>query len=121
MFELEKNFSFEACHTLDHHEGLCKNLHGHSYRLIIKMRKEELNTSGAEKNMVTDFGRIKEHVKPLIEKYLDHHHLNETLETDSPTAEFIAQWTFLQLKPTLPEIYSVTVWETATSAATYQE
>lgn len=36
-----------------------------------------------------DFGDISTHIKPLIETHLDHWHLNETLETDSPTAECI--------------------------------
>jgi 6-pyruvoyltetrahydropterin/6-carboxytetrahydropterin synthase len=119
MFEIEKKFSFEAGHTLDHHDGKCQHPHGHSYKLRIKIRSKELITNGPERNMVIDFNSISEIVKPMIIQYLDHQWLNTSLNTDSPTAEFIARWIFLHLQPKLNCLFSVTVEETDSANATY--
>jgi 6-pyruvoyltetrahydropterin/6-carboxytetrahydropterin synthase len=121
MFELEKEFSFEAGHQLCHHDGKCRHPHGHSYKLIVKVRHDVLVASGPKKNMLTDFDEISYQVKPLLKSHLDHRWLNDTLETDSPTAEFIARWIYTYLKPLLPHLYSITIFETATSKAIYYE
>lgn len=119
MFELEKEFTFEAGHQLCHHDGKCSRPHGHSYSLVVKVRSDSLIAEGPKKNMVVDFDDISRQVKPLIQSHLDHHWLNETLDTDSPTAEFIAQWIYHYLKPKIPALYSIAIYETATSKASY--
>jgi 6-pyruvoyltetrahydropterin/6-carboxytetrahydropterin synthase len=119
MFELEKTFTFEAGHALEHHDGKCRNPHGHSYVLKVLIRSNNLIRSGPQKNMVLDFCQISNLVKPMIEKYLDHHWLNNTLETDSPSAEFIASWIFHYLEPHLPGLYAITLYETSTASVTY--
>ncbi len=53
-------------HRLPFHKGLCKNIHGHSYKLNVEI------TGGLDKNgMVIDFFDLNKIVKPIIEKY-DH-------------------------------------------------
>lgn len=121
MFELEKTFRFEAGHLLTHHDGKCSHPHGHSYVLKVTLRAPELIKSGPKTNMVQDFHDISQFVKPMIAQYFDHHWINDTLNTDSATAEFMAHWIFHYLKPHLPKLYSITVWETETSSATYFE
>ncbi|MCH1429249.1 MAG: 6-carboxytetrahydropterin synthase QueD [Chlamydiales bacterium] len=121
MFIIKKKFKFEAGHQLTYHEGKCSSPHGHSYEIEVVLRDSELKKSGPEKNMVLDFYHISKAVRPLIESHLDHKWLNDTLETDSPTAEFIAHWIFHQLKPQLPLLYKVSVWETQTSKVSYTE
>jgi 6-pyruvoyltetrahydropterin/6-carboxytetrahydropterin synthase len=121
MYELEKHFSFEAGHVLKYHDGKCCHPHGHSYKLIIKLRGNELQNDGPHRNMLLDFGHISLVVKPMIEKYLDHKSINDTLKTDSPTAEFMAKWVYDYLEPHFPQLYSVTIQETATSKATYSQ
>ncbi|MGM0440354.1 MAG: 6-carboxytetrahydropterin synthase QueD [Chlamydiota bacterium] len=121
MYYLEKVFSFEAGHRLTNHEGQCFNPHGHSYTLKVVLRAEKLHDSGSQKNMVMDFGDIARPVKALIDEYLDHCWLNDTLECSAPTAEFIAYWVYQKLQHTLPYLHSVTVAETATASATYTE
>ena len=117
MFEIEKTFSFEAGHALEHHDGKCRERHGHSYQLRVAVRKKALEPSGPKQGMVMDFHDISAQVKPMIEKYFDHAWLNETLQTSTPTAEFIAQWIFGYLKSRIPGLFRVTVCETATSSA----
>lgn len=119
MFEIEKDFSFEAGHVVQAHTGKCSSPHGHSYRLTVIVRSENLQTIGPSRGMVCDFQDISSAVKPMIEEYFDHKWLNETLHTDSPTAEEIAKWIFDYLEPKLPGLYKVTVGETATARASY--
>lgn len=119
MFTLKKTFNFEAGHQLYHHEGKCAHPHGHSYKLEVFLKGPELQTSGSGKNMLYDFAEVARHVRPLIKDFLDHKWLNDTLETDSPTAEFIAHWIFQKLKDHLPHLYSVQIWETETCMAAY--
>lgn len=121
MYELEKMFHFEAAHFLKYHDGKCRNIHGHSYVLHVIVRGETLHASGPKTNMIIDFQDLNNIVKPMIVEYLDHKFLNETLNSDSPTAEFIAQWIFDYLEPQLPHLYAVTLYETATSKATYRK
>jgi 6-pyruvoyltetrahydropterin/6-carboxytetrahydropterin synthase len=119
MYEIEKTFSFEAGHVLQYHDGICGNPHGHSYRVTIKIRAETLVASGPKKNMVIDFADISAIVHPMIKKFLDHCWLNDTLNTDSPTAEFIAKWIYEYLKNKLPGLYAITLQETDSSKVTY--
>jgi len=119
MFEIQKIFHFEAGHQLKHHNGLCRQPHGHSYRLIVTIRNHMLTPAGPKKNMVLDFSDLSQCVWPMIEEYFDHKWLNDTLQTDSPTAEFMAKWIFDYLENKLPGLYSITVCETETAKAIY--
>lgn len=130
MFKVSKTFSFEASHRLVHHDGKCANLHGHSYKLTVVLQHRNLqkkhedlpaNRPNPSFNMILDFGDISRVVKPLIEEFLDHRHLNQTLETDSPTAEFIAMWCFNKLKSDLPLLRAVHIKETENTEVVYDE
>jgi 6-pyruvoyltetrahydropterin/6-carboxytetrahydropterin synthase len=121
VFEIEKSFSFEAGHQLIYHDGKCSHPHGHSYILKVTLLHSNLIASGPKKNMVTDFSDISTIINPMIDQYFDHHWLNDTLQTDSPTAEFIAHWIFCYLKPHFPYLKKVTIFETPTSSASYFE
>lgn len=119
MFEIEKTFTFEAGHVLKHHDGKCAIPHGHSYCLKVILRTPHLIESGPKTNMVIDFSDIAHIVKPMIIDYLDHKWLNDTLQSDSTTAEFIAKWIYEHLKPKLPTLYSIVLHETASSKVSY--
>lgn len=119
MFTLRKKFRFEAGHSLPHHDGKCRHPHGHSYVLEVEVQSPTIQEKGPKKGMVMDFGDISSVVKPMIEEYFDHKWLNDTLNTDMTTAEYIAQWIFLHLQPIIPLLSTVTVYETADSSATY--
>ncbi len=119
MYLVEKSFRFEAGHQLMHHDGECGTPHGHSYVLTVKIASEKVILEGPKREMVIDFKDIASIVKPMVDTYLDHCWLNTTLNTDSPSVEFIAKWIFDYLKPKLPELSAITVQETATSSVTY--
>ena len=61
-----KQFRWEGAHRLPWHDGLCKNNHGHSYKM-------EASVDGAvdARGMVLDFKVIKRVLKPLVEAW-DH-------------------------------------------------
>lgn len=120
MFELEKTFHFEAGHVLKQHDGRCKDPHGHSYSMTVHLRSNQLINHGPKSNMVMDFADISAVVKPMINDYLEHKWLNETLQTESPTAEYIAKWIYEYLIPYLPGLYAVTLQETASSRVIYK-
>lgn len=119
-WKLEKEFRFEASHTLPHHEGKCSRLHGHSWKGKLICEGGKLQTSGSESGMLVDYGELSKMVKPLVEKYLDHWHLNESLQMESPTSEKIAQWIYEQIKPQIPLLKSVVIEETCTSRCEYR-
>lgn len=121
MYELEKIFTFEAAHSLKYHDGKCHGMHGHSYILHVTLRSQTLQSSGPKVNMVMDFQDLNQIVKPMIDEYLDHRVLNETLKSDSTTVEFLCKWIFDYLSPQIPNLYGITVYETATSKATYRK
>ncbi|MEL6673469.1 MAG: 6-carboxytetrahydropterin synthase QueD [Bacteroidota bacterium] len=120
---LSKEFKFEAAHFLPQMpEGhKCRRLHGHSFRVQVNVVGETDPQTG----LLMDFGDIKQVVKPYIE-LLDHWCINEVAERDNipllrnPTSEHIAQWLFEELKPQLPELYSVIVFETCTTRCEYR-
>lgn len=118
MFRLEKLIRFEASHQLPHHDGKCRRLHGHSFVGHLLLEDYELITQGPKQGMVIDYGDIKKAVQPLLDDYLDHHHLNDILE--NPTSEELARWIFNKLKPLLPLLVAVVIEETCTSKAEYR-
>ena len=119
MFQLEKTFYFEAGHSLTHHDGKCRQPHGHSYTLTVVVRGNELKQSGPKTNMFLDFGDISDVVKPMILEYFDHKWLNDTLNTDSPTTEFMTKWIYDYLHPKIPGLHAITLQETNTSKVTF--
>jgi len=120
MYTLKKTFTFEAGHALIHHDGKCKAPHGHSYKLTLILKGFCLISEGPKKNMVLDFGDVKAVANPMIKKYLDHQWLNDTLNTDSPTSEWICKWIYDHLKPSLPLLDSVYLQETHSSCVEYR-
>lgn len=106
-YTVSKRFTFEAAHSLPFlpvgHK--CRNLHGHSYAVVVACAKCALDRNG----MVVDYAEISKRVDPLIKK-LDHQNLNEILPFKT-TAEEIAQWFYEQLCSKLPLAW-VEVYET---------
>jgi 6-pyruvoyltetrahydropterin/6-carboxytetrahydropterin synthase len=118
-WEIEKHFTFEASHQLPNHDGKCRNCHGHSWRGTVTVRSCLLETQGPQSGMVLDYGVISAALKPLVENYLDHHHLNETTKLVNPTSEELARWIYMKLIGVLPGLVGVAIHETCTSSCRY--
>lgn len=70
---LTKEFTFESAHALDGYDGLCREIHGHSYRLFVTIKGEPICEEGNPKmGMVMDFGDLKRIVNSEIVDRLDH-------------------------------------------------
>ena len=115
--EIFKEISFEAAHRLPNvpPEHKCARLHGHSFRVELRVRGEV----GAESGWVLDFADIAAAFQPLHER-LDHHYLNEIEGLSNPTSENLAQWIWRRLKPALPQLSRLVVRETCTSGCSYE-
>ena len=100
--KVSRVFYFDAAHRIPDHSGKCKNLHGHTYKLIVIMEGE------VKDGMVIDFEDMKNIVDPIIEKY-DHSYLNDFSE--KPTVENIAAKILLEIQKKTDKIVSVKLWE----------
>jgi 6-pyruvoyltetrahydropterin/6-carboxytetrahydropterin synthase len=121
VWTLEKEFRFEASHRLPHHGGKCARLHGHSWRVRVVCSSQDLHQSGPRAGMVLDYGDISEIMKPILQNFLDHYHLNESLALENPTSEEVARWIFKKIKPLLPTLNTIILEETCTSRCSYSE
>lgn len=71
MFTLKAEIGMDIAHYLVGYDGKCKNIHGHRYRLIIKVSAQELQAEGQLRGMVDDFGNIKDALKRVSDEF-DH-------------------------------------------------
>ena len=70
---ITKEFKFEMAHALHGYDGLCANIHGHSYRLWVTVRGDvKKENKHIKDGMVMDFTDLKSIVKPTIIKKYDH-------------------------------------------------
>ncbi|PFE13338.1 6-carboxytetrahydropterin synthase QueD [Bacillus cereus] len=97
---VSKEFTFDAAHHLHCYEGKCKNLHGHTYKVVFGI-SGYVNDIG----IAIDFGDIKEIWKNEIEIYLDHRYLNETLPVMNTTAENMVVWIYEKMAEALTKGY----------------
>ena len=135
MLTITKSVRFDAAHVLTNHSGLCKNLHGHTYRVDVSVRQAENDSS----DMVMDFKDVKHICEDTVLSKFDHAFIyDETSPGESEiaavvvkngmraaalpfrsTAENLAKWIFDILKERISCIHSVRVYETADSCAEY--
>lgn len=118
-----KIFRLSAAHKLEAHNGKCKNLHGHNYRVDVTASGaiHPFSKDDPESGMVKDFANItKDAIKVIL--IHDHKYLNDNFP--NPTAEVLALSWLNQLRSLDPRYTDVTVWETddcyATASVTKQ-
>lgn len=121
MLRIGKMYKFESAHYLPNHEGKCKNLHGHQWRVEIVLEGNlNLDENSPEFMMIIDFKRLNEIVDPIIEEY-DHKLLNDLLY---PTAENIAIGIAQRINKSITEgklwLDKVRVWESDDSWAEWR-
>jgi 6-pyruvoyltetrahydropterin/6-carboxytetrahydropterin synthase len=136
---ITKEFNFEMAHALWNYDGLCSNIHGHSYKLFVTLIGTINNNIESPKNgMVVDFGDIKKWVKTSLVDEFDHALLvNEKADFQSieatmqmfnrlkimsfqPTCENLLVYIANKIMAQLPEhlkLFSLKLQETTTSYA----
>lgn len=135
MLKITKSIRFDAAHVLTNHNGLCKNLHGHTYRVDVCVKQAENDSS----DMVMDFKEVKRICAERVLSVFDHAFIydgtsageteiaavlkkNGMRTVELPyrsTAENLAKWIFGTLASDIAGLCSVCVWETADSCAEY--
>ncbi len=137
MITVTKTVKFDAAHVLTNHQGLCKNLHGHTYRVDVSVTQAE----GDARDMVIDFKDLKRVATEVVCDRFDHAFIYNTGSEGEreiasvverhgmrtvpipfrSTAENLARLFFGELKARIPGVTSVKVWETAESCAECRE
>jgi len=144
---ITKEIGIDMGHRVPNHKSKCRNLHGHHYTIEVGVDDKVITARGlSDEGMVIDYGDLKQIMIEEIDNKLDHGFLmynedelanyfdEELLEKMKmkiifinviPTAENIARYLFDLIKARLLKvgikIKHVKVWETPTSAATYEE
>lgn len=68
-----KIFSFDMAHALDGYDGMCKNIHGHTYHLYVTLIGDIIDLPNhPKKGMVVDFGDVKKIITDQIITIFDH-------------------------------------------------
>jgi 6-pyruvoyltetrahydropterin/6-carboxytetrahydropterin synthase len=108
-----RRYVFEAAHQLPNvppgHK--CGRMHGHGFEVII-----HANQDLGERDLSIDYDYLDELWAPLHAE-LHHACLNDLDGLANPTSEIISAWIWHRLKPQLPELSWVTVYETAACGA----
>lgn len=107
-------FDFEAAHRLPNHPGKCRDLHGHSYRLVVSVDRPV----DAESGMAIDFSELKQVVKTQVVDRLDHKLINDLI--DNPTAEVMSVWIWDRLSAVLPGLVEIELHETRNCSVVYR-
>lgn len=136
---ITKEIRFEMAHALWNYDGLCKNIHGHSYKLFITILGSPISDENNPKlGMVMDFSDLKQILKEeiidvfdhslVISKKADQAMINRAPEMFDrlivteyqPTCENMVADFAQKISSRLPrevELYSLRLYETETSYA----
>jgi 6-pyruvoyltetrahydropterin/6-carboxytetrahydropterin synthase len=120
MYIIAVEKSFDAAHYLRGYGGKCEKLHGHRFKVVVRLNCRELNEVG----LAYDFTELKRQVMEITGKY-DHQCLNDIGPFDrvNPSSENIASAIYNSLAPEFTGdivLDSVEVWESPESSALYR-
>ena len=141
MFTLKSEIQFDMAHYLSGYVGKCKNIHGHRYRLVVKVSSQTLHESGQLRGMVDDFSEVKavlkevhdlfdhklvieenEEGKRVVEKLNESGKVFEILFVPyRPTAEEMSRNIFNEIKKRGVRVTEVELFETPTNSCIYTE
>ena len=137
MLTVTKSIKFDAAHILTNHQGLCKNLHGHTYRVEVGVAQAPDDTA----DMVIDFKDLKRVGEEEIVSRFDHafiydstsaaeseiavvvmkHGMRAVALPFRSTAENLARYFYEELSTYVSGLSAVRVWETPDSCAEYKQ
>ena len=134
-----KEFHFEMAHALKNYDGLCKNIHGHSYKLFVTVMGTPISDiTNPKVGMLIDFGDLKRLVNNEITNVFDHAFVlssKSDFDLSETSHEMFGNTIFVDYQPTcenmvidfaqristiLPDnlsLHSLRLYETVTSYA----
>jgi 6-pyruvoyltetrahydropterin/6-carboxytetrahydropterin synthase len=120
VYQISVEQHFDAAHFLRGYRGKCEALHGHRYRVVVRIESSGLDNIG----LAYDFKELKQHLAEVISRF-DHTCLNDVPPFDqiNPSAENIAATIYEELKPKLAgatvSLSSIEVWESPQTGVVY--
>jgi 6-pyruvoyltetrahydropterin/6-carboxytetrahydropterin synthase len=114
MYELSKQFRFDAAHTLERviETESSRRIHGHSYRAEVTVRGRPDPTSG----MVVDLGLLERELESARDA-LDHRFLDEINDLGPATMENLCRWIWMRLCPTIGNLAKVSIYRDSSGDA----
>ena len=120
MYQISVEQHFDAAHFLRGYRGKCEALHGHRFRVVVKVKSSGVDDVG----MAYDFVVLKRYLGDILSRF-DHTCLNDVPPFDeiNPSSENIASTIYDELQLKLagaPVVLSaVEVWESPHSGVAY--
>ena len=120
MYQVSVEQHFDAAHFLRGYRGKCEALHGHRFRVVVRVRAGAVDELG----MAYDFTELKRHLGNILSRF-DHTCLNDLAPFDeiNPSSENIAAAIYGELHSALAgapvSLACVEVWESPHSGAAY--
>ena len=110
-----RRYRFQAAHQLPNVPAghKCGRMHGHGFEVILHAQ-QKLGSG----DMGIDYDHIDAVWAPL-DRQLNHACLNELPGLHNPTSEMLSSWLWQRLRPQLPELSWITVYETASCGANF--
>ncbi|MCB0765569.1 MAG: 6-pyruvoyl tetrahydropterin synthase family protein [Flavobacteriales bacterium] len=107
QIRVTKRFTFEMAHALRCHDGLCAQIHGHSYVLDVTLAGEPKQEAGHPKDgMVIDFAELKKLVNKAVIDHYDHALVLHEKDRDQATSghELYGRARFTPWQPTCENV-----------------
>ncbi len=106
MYELSREFRFDAAHTLQRTVDVepSRRIHGHSYRAEVVVRGRPDPQTG----MLIDLS-LFDQVLEEARDGLDHRFLDEINDLGPTTIENLSSWIWRKVAPVCPNLWRVTV------------
>ena len=120
MYQISVEQHFDAAHSLRGYQGKCEALHGHRFKVVVKISASALDEVG----LAYDFTVLKQHLADILSKF-DHTCLNDVPPFDkiNPSSENIASTIYNELKLKVAgapvSLSCVEVWESPDSRVAY--
>jgi 6-pyruvoyltetrahydropterin/6-carboxytetrahydropterin synthase len=110
-----RSYGFQAAHRLPRVPAghKCGRMHGHGFEVMLAMA-----AAPHPEHAWAEFDRLDEAWRPWGER-LDLSCLNDIEGLDNPTSELLASWLWQRLKPDLPALERVAVFETGSCGASF--
>ena len=110
-----RRYVFQSAHRLPNvpvgHK--CGRMHGHGFEVIV-----HANQDLGARDLSIDYDHLDEVWAPL-HLQLNYACLNDLPDLQNPTSELLSSWLWERIKPTLPELSWITVYETGSCGANF--
>ena len=105
-----RRYRFQAAHHLPHVQlgHKCGRLHGHGFEVVLS----------AISNGLVDYDAL-DGAWAQLASLLNYSCLNDIAGLENPTSEMLSSWIWQKLKPVVPSLTAVSVYETASCGATF--